>query len=254
MKKEHAVLHGELQRIGFSDKEASVYLTLLHLGPSRVSAVAKHAALKRPITYVTIDALARRGYVSIVPKEKTLMYMALSPEFVYEDVQERARNISRLFPKMMELFSEGKKIPKMHVIEGVPGMVKLYADITSGHDGKALELRAFVSPHIVPESFDVNWSMFESALRGGRLKMREIFTEDSLGHPYLDSVRKLPNHEGRIIKGFKPFASDTLLVDEKIILFSYEKSFAVVIESPDLYTSFGSLFDVAWQTGSPLAS
>jgi len=179
--------------------------------------------------------------------------MALSPEFVYEDVQERARNITRLFPKMMDLFSEGKKIPKMHIIEGVTGMIKLYNDITSGRDGKVHELRAFVSPNTAPKEFDVNWELFTSALKAGRLHMREIFTEDSLEHPYLQNITKFPNHEGRIIKGFRPFESDTLLVDEKIILFSYEKSFAVVIESPDLYTSFGSLFDVAWKSGTPLS-
>ena len=244
------MLHKELQHVGFTEKEASVYIALLHLGPSRVSTVAKYSDLKRPITYVTIDTLAKRGYVSLVPKEKRLMYMALSPEFVFDDVQRKARNIAKLFPKMMEIFSEGKHIPKMQVIEGIQGMVKLYVDITSKKE-PGRELRAFVSPSATPVEFDMNWDLFTTALKENRLKMREIFTDDSVDHPYLEHVAKFSNHETRIAHGFKPFQSDTMLVDNKIILFSFERSFAVVIESSDLYTSFSSLFEIAWQAGTP---
>ncbi|MEK7530742.1 MAG: helix-turn-helix domain-containing protein [Patescibacteria group bacterium] len=249
MPKPTAALQQELKKAGLTEKEAAVYHTLLALGPSRVAHIAKHADLKRPITYVTIEALMKRGYVALVPGEKKTMYMALSPEIIYDEVRDKFQGVAKLLPHMMALFAEGRKIPKLHVLEGTKAMLKIYRNITHPTNDKVRDICAFVSPHAAPKDFDANWGWFSEALNARKITLREIFTEDSLDHPYWVAVQRLPNHESRVVSGFAPFESDTLLYDKKIVLFSFEKKFVAVIESADLFTSFMSLFEVAWQSG-----
>lgn len=248
MPKPSSVLQQELKKAGLTDKEALVYHALLSMGPSNVAHIAKYADLKRPITYVTIESLVKRGYVALVPQEKKTIYMALSPEIIYDEVKDRYQGVAKLLPHMMELFAEGRKIPKLHVLEGTKAMLKIYRDITHPTGTGVRDVSAFVSPHAAPKEFDANWSWFATALKANRMHLREIFTEDSLDHPYLASVSNLPNHESRVISGFNPFESDTLLYEKKIILFSFEKKFVAIIESADLFTSFQSLFEIAWST------
>lgn len=47
----------QLEKLGFSPKEADVYLALLELGTAVVSDVAKKANINRSTTYILLDAL-----------------------------------------------------------------------------------------------------------------------------------------------------------------------------------------------------
>ena len=54
----------KLQKLGLSDKEASVYLAMLELGPSVVSDIAKKANINRSTVYVVLEFLKKRGIPS----------------------------------------------------------------------------------------------------------------------------------------------------------------------------------------------
>lgn len=49
-----------LQRIGFTEKEAKVYLSLLEFGETVTSAIARHSQLKRPTVYLTLENLQKK--------------------------------------------------------------------------------------------------------------------------------------------------------------------------------------------------
>lgn len=70
----------KLTRLGFSEKEAQVYLTLFRIGPSPVGALAKRLGYKRATVYALLEALARRELVSSVDTDQGRRYVPQSPE------------------------------------------------------------------------------------------------------------------------------------------------------------------------------
>jgi sugar-specific transcriptional regulator TrmB len=52
----------KLEKLGFSSKEADVYISLLELGSAIVSDVAKKAGINRSTAYVLLESLAKKGF------------------------------------------------------------------------------------------------------------------------------------------------------------------------------------------------
>ena len=53
-----------LKKLGFSDKEANVYIALLRLGPSSVRVLADECNLNRGTTYDALKWLQQQGLVN----------------------------------------------------------------------------------------------------------------------------------------------------------------------------------------------
>ena len=68
-----------LEQLGLNEKEAKVYLACLQLGKAAVLLIAKKAALKRPNTYLILEALSAKKLISIVIEGKKKYYTAESP-------------------------------------------------------------------------------------------------------------------------------------------------------------------------------
>ncbi|MFH0854627.1 MAG: helix-turn-helix domain-containing protein, partial [bacterium] len=60
----------DLQQIGLSDKEASVYLAALELGPTNIQALTKKSAIKRSTVYDIIKNLKNHGLMSETTRGK----------------------------------------------------------------------------------------------------------------------------------------------------------------------------------------
>lgn len=81
-----------LIKLGLSEKEATVYLLLLGIGPSQVSSLAKRAMLKRVTAYSVLDSLCARGLVTFEPMKIGKRYIAYDPECLLNGLeQEKAQ-------------------------------------------------------------------------------------------------------------------------------------------------------------------
>ena len=85
-----------LNKLGFSDKSAKVYLALLQLGPSSVRKLAEFCELNRGTTYDTLKWLQEKGIVTFYQKETKQYFVAENPEKLLNLAknQERGAKIS----------------------------------------------------------------------------------------------------------------------------------------------------------------
>lgn len=80
-----------LTKLGFSEKEAKIYLILLRNGPALASTLAIRTGLKRVSVYSILDALCSRGVVSYELSELGRRYLPHDPEcLLYGLEKERA--------------------------------------------------------------------------------------------------------------------------------------------------------------------
>jgi predicted transcriptional regulator len=83
----------DLKKLGFTDKEAQVYLMLLRIGPSPVSALANRLGLKRVTVYSVLDSLCARGLVTFDQCGNCRRYIPHDPECLLDDLEKEGAEL-----------------------------------------------------------------------------------------------------------------------------------------------------------------
>jgi sugar-specific transcriptional regulator TrmB len=232
-------IEGVLKKSGFSEKEIEVYLALLRLGSSIVSDIAKRAGINRSTTYVVLDALAKRGLVSITERRGVKVYNSISPEQLVQYLEGTAKQYTELagaarelLPKLKLETAKQELSPKVRFFEGAEGMRTVYEDALTSLE----TIRAYASnvtqEGTVPERF-------YDRLAKKNIKVKMIFPETS-------EIQELTkgNHAALARPAFSP---DISIYDNKIVFMSPINKFALVIESPDLAEALKKAFDLSWE-------
>ncbi|MDD5252211.1 MAG: helix-turn-helix domain-containing protein [Patescibacteria group bacterium] len=120
-------LEQDLRRIGLSDKEAKVYLASLALGPATAQQIAAKARVIRPTTYVMIEALVKRGLMSVHHQGKKRYFSAANPENldqVYDQQIDELREKKRSLASVVSHLKKRAKLTQAGVAmyEGADGL------------------------------------------------------------------------------------------------------------------------------------
>ncbi len=113
-----------LKKLGFSDKEAKVYLALLHLGPSPVRKLAQQSELNRGTTYDALKWLQEQGVVSFYDKESKQYFVAENPDKLQElvrnqemELKDVKRQLEGVVPELQALYNKGGQRPVARYFE-----------------------------------------------------------------------------------------------------------------------------------------
>lgn len=113
-----------LKKLGFSDKEAKVYLALLHLGPSPVRKLADYTELNRGTAYDSLKWLQAQGLVSFYDKESKQYFVAENPDTLQElvrhqemDLKDVKRQLEGIVPELQALYNKGGERPVARYFE-----------------------------------------------------------------------------------------------------------------------------------------
>ncbi len=98
----------DLIQLGFSTKEARVYLALLSLGTAPATTIAHKAGINRTTSYDILDALVADKLVQSVDTEAVQQFRAEPPEAVVSFLQQK---IKRTQQKLAEA---RKLVPQLH--------------------------------------------------------------------------------------------------------------------------------------------
>jgi sugar-specific transcriptional regulator TrmB len=128
----------KLEKIGLTDKESLVYVSLLELGGAYPSRIAEYCGLKRATVYNVLTTLSVRGLINEIEKRNKLFYQIEKPEKISkyaesrisqaEDALDRAKEI---IPEIAGLFSLLTNHPRVTYYEGVEGLLSIYEDMVS---------------------------------------------------------------------------------------------------------------------------
>ena len=117
-----------LERIGLSKNEASIYVSLLKHGQSRVSTIFRNTKIHRPLIYKAIPSLAAKGLITHITKGKQVFYSAESPDKLKSLVDTMLYQTEVLIPSLKDIVSADKK-PQVKLLEGQNAIKFVYNDI-----------------------------------------------------------------------------------------------------------------------------
>ncbi|HLC45065.1 MAG: hypothetical protein A2722_03225 [Candidatus Doudnabacteria bacterium RIFCSPHIGHO2_01_FULL_50_11] len=232
-----------LEKIGLSEKESSVYLSLLELGVASVDIVAKKAGTKRPTTYLILDSLQKRGLVSMIPRAKKTLYQAESPQVIISDLNRRQELFQRFLPNLLALHNARKEKPAVQLYEGKQAVREIYERILS-----AKEVEFFSTIRDIVATYPDYPKLLNDQATAGKVIVREFLTRSAEDIAYAKVMQHNENFQQRFAPGKGEFLTDNCLFDGHVVFFSFQPYiFAVVITSQGIYQSLRNLFEYAWQ-------
>ena len=237
-----------LSQIGLNDKESQVYLGLLELGTATVHPIANKAGIKRPTAYLILDDLQKKGLVSVVPREKKVMYTAESPEKIINDLQKKQELVKRFLPNMLALYNTKKDKPQVLLFEGKEGVAQVYDRIFHSP-----EISFFSTIRDVFKMFPDMPKTLMKRVETKQTKIRELLTQTPADLEYVTWVKQSEYYQSKFApKTFPEFLTDSAIFGNSVAFFSFEPQiFAVQIDSKAISQSLKVLFDLAWVAAEP---
>ena len=247
-------LQRALISMGFSDKEAIVYLSSLELGKGTVSQISRRAGINRTTAYHILDSLVNRGLVIISGKEPRQEYCAESPDKIITMFDHYIQTNQTYIKQAKELIPNLKSIhnvrgrPKVKFYEGVEGIQQVYEDTLTSKE----TIRAYASvqdtQRTLPSYFPNYY--FRRADKG--IAIRAIFPSGNEAKE-LVKMNKQQKRETAIVptKDFS-FTPEVNIYDNKVMIASWLEKLGIIIESKEIADMMKKVFELAWKEAKRL--
>jgi len=237
-----------LSALGLSDKEAGVYLALLRLGPSIVSAVARESGVNRATAYVILDTLITKGLARISGKEPKQEYVAESPDTLVVLLKKQAEEAKRKHETAEALALELKSLhnitdrPRVRFYEGADGLRQAYEDTLSAKE----KIRAYASIDDMHAALPGYFPRYYKRRADKGIPIRAIFptTPDSIERAVHDDEEL---RESVLVSGNQyTFHPEINIYDNKTMIASWREKLGIIIESEEVADAMKKIFELAW--------
>jgi len=127
-----------LKKLGLSDKETKVYISLLEYGAISVRSLAELSGLNRGTTYDVLKRLQELGLVSYYHQDTKQKFVAEDPEKLLHLVEVKEKeirgvksDINDMIPELKSLQDKGESAPVTKYFEGAKGVKYILDDVLS---------------------------------------------------------------------------------------------------------------------------
>ncbi len=251
-----SVLTQLLKNIGFSEKEATVYLTLLELNEALPAGIARKTGLKRPTTYLVLEELQKRGIVSSVKKSGILYYQASKPEVFLEKERQRITSMNKTLetlttalPELQALHQQYAATPQMSVYYGKEGLIQVMEDTLTAKG----DILCWSNTDLAVNTLlkDYHPSYVKKKVKR-KIWSKCLFLEDAIGRNFkkrskeeLREVRFLPEDE-------RVFGNEINIYDDKVSIISHEDQVGVIIQNKNIAETQRAIFELCFKMAKQL--
>lgn len=231
-----------LKELGLSEHESLIYLSLLKLGGSAASTVAKDIGIKRTTVYALLKNLAEKGFVTLYHKKNKQLYYAEKPQRVVDYYEKKVKSFEAFIPSLETLSKKQAQMTGIRFIETIPELKKFYGDILKEYKNKKYHIigDAAAWENLAPEFFvQFRKDRAKANTRTQLLLTSTSKTTNPENSKLLREVKFLPKKYS--------FKSTIDIYKDKILIVSPEiSSLAVVIEVPAMTDVFRAMFEMLW--------
>jgi len=245
-----------LNKLGLTDKEPDIYLTLLKLsGVQPASIIASRANLNRTTTYKILINLAKKGLITKTQKHGIICFFAEDPEKNLKKLIEKQQNNiteanSVILDSLPLITSQtdinNSNIPKVRFYEGIDGIKQIYeAVLKEGVDyyryGDLTKIYGALgnfTDEFIKKRNELNMTSYAIMPIRGDMKK-----------PYSKKKHKDERREPLYIPyDIFPIEGEIRIFGNKVSIVSLQKEqlIGVIIESSVIYKMFYSIFMLTW--------
>ncbi|MDO8740525.1 MAG: helix-turn-helix domain-containing protein [Candidatus Woesearchaeota archaeon] len=126
----------DLEKLGFTKNESTVYLALLTLGSVSVGSIIEKTKLHRNIVYDNLSRLIEKGLAVFVIKANRKYFEAASPDFIKtmlekqeKELKEKIELSRKILPDIEKLRKIGEERQEAVIYKGVKGVMSALDEI-----------------------------------------------------------------------------------------------------------------------------
>lgn len=234
--------------LGFSDKEAAVYLVLLSLGKGTVTEISRGAEINRTTGYTILDSLVSKGLATISGKEPKQEYIAESPDSILQMLRRKKSEVDLFLEKANVMIPQLKSIqhvgdrPQVRFYEGKQGLEQVYEDTLTATE----EIRAYATvddmhtalPHYFPKYYK------RRANKG--IAIRAIIPSTPIGKVRATQDKAEKRRTALIPPNKYYFSPEINVYDNKVMIASWREKLGIIIESTEIADAMKKIFELAW--------
>jgi sugar-specific transcriptional regulator TrmB len=237
-----------LVEVGFSDKEAKVYLALLEMGRGTASQIARSAGIQRTTAYNILDILVSKKLVQLSGKEPKEEYMAESPDKILAllkeqsmALQEKIKKASKLAPQLKAAQKVGER-PQVKFYEGKEGLKEVYEDTLTSTE----EIRAYATLDDMYQALPGYFPDYFKRRAKKKISIKAIIPST----PAVVERMKYNQAEMRTAvlipeKEFR-FSPEINIYDHKVMIASWREKLGIIIESAEIADAMKKIYELAW--------
>lgn len=242
----------DLITLGFSPKEAKLYLALLGKGGATAAELTAATALKRPTVYKLLENLRERGLVTRSSRESRRFFVPEPPEQLLKNAERQKRDVERLLPELSDLFMAKSMRHRVRYYDGVAGIRRVHDILLALPAGSNYyywgSMQSFVDA--LGEDFAADYT--RRRVRRGIWSNGIYPREKAMLNPVL---RSSPANLRRV-RYFNLKSMDSLgqliLFDRRIAIFSGRRDlFGMILDSEECYSIMKMVFDAMWSGALP---
>ncbi len=245
----------KITKFGLSRKEAKVYLSLLEIGASVVSDIAKNTKMNRSTTYVLLESLTNHGLVSISEENGVKVYAPSPPERLVHYLEDRAKEYTQLISTANSILPELKALyvgvgpkPKVQFFEGVEGIKTAYEYTLASTE----TIRAYASIENMHQALGHYFPDYYQRRTAKGISIRAIFPDTPESRERIKHNKEEAREAYLVPKEKFAFSQEINIFDNKIVFMSLIEKFALVVESEALADGLKKTFELAWEEAKRL--
>ncbi|MBI5733712.1 MAG: TrmB family transcriptional regulator [Candidatus Kerfeldbacteria bacterium] len=239
----------QLIELGFTEKEAKVYLALLELGPSTASEVARKAGINRTTSYDILEGLTSEGLVNLPGETKIQKFVAENPEKVISFLQQRINQAEQrlnmaqgLLPQLLSVYNTKEK-PKVKFYQGVDQVKEAFEDTLTA-EGELLAYAVGESMYqALPPRYFADYFK-RRTLKG--ITVRVIAPDDEGSRAVVKNDTSELRTSILVPKDQFYFSVEMNIYSNKALFVSWQEKFAVIVESEEIANMQRKVFELAW--------
>lgn len=242
-------LKKSLLEIGFSPKEANVYVSILILGRGTASKIARNAHIVRTTVYDILGSLFDKGLVTLTGKEPKQEYVALSPDqlkvYVSNELEKKQKDFKQveksLVPQLKSIHNV-KNRPKVMFYEGTEGLERVYEDTLSSHE----TIRAYANVSEMHEALPNYFPNYYKRRTDKGISIRAIFPTNKAGRERAKEDARETRQSALVPADKYYFSPEINIYDNKVMIASWKEKLGIIIESQEIADSMKKIFELAW--------
>jgi HTH-type transcriptional regulator, sugar sensing transcriptional regulator len=225
-----------LKQLGFLDAEIDIYVTLLRLGPSKVSRLHHETGLHRTHIYDLLEKLKQKGLVSTFIQSGKKHFNAAPPSKILSYIEEKKEIVKGVLPELEELSKLPREETTIELFKGKEGLKTVLQDVLKTK--KDYVIMGGVKPS--DEILKYAMPQFLKKVEKNNIKERVISDKK-------EEFIKIKTGEYKYLKSEYLFPSSFWVYGEKVALFIWQMPYyVIIINNKHLAETYQNYFEFFW--------
>ena len=234
--------------MGFSDKEAKVYMALLALGKGTVSEITRKAGINRTTGYDILNDLIKKRVISVSGKEPKQEYLAESPnkilEYLETELEQKQKNLKEakaLIPHLKSMHTVAGR-PKVRFYEGKEGLIEVYEDTLTSTEA----IRAYATIDDMHRALPGYFPKYYKRRADKGISIRGIIPDTPLARERTKHDKEESREMALVPADKYYFSPEINIYDNKVMIASWREQLGIIIESAEIADAMKKMYELAW--------